>query len=137
MIDHPGYLLDTDHSVYWMNGNAVIQAKVEAVGWDQIAVSAVTVGELFFGAHNSQRLQENIDRAEDFLSRLTIIELDEAGGRAFGRLKAQIRQAGQTVADPDLFIAATALSSDRVFVSNNTRHFERIPGLTLENWYAP
>lgn len=130
-------MLDSDHFVYWMNGHAAVRAKVQEVGFHQIAVSAVTVGELFFGAYNSQRIQENIDRAVEFLSYLTILDLGMAGGRVFGELKAQLRQAGQTVGDADLFIAATALSSGRVFVSNNTRHFGRIPGLTLENWTAP
>lgn len=131
------YLLDTDHCIYWLNGNAIVRAKVKEAGWEKIAVSAVTVGELFYGAYSSQRIEENIKRYKDFLSHLEILELDMASGMAFGQLKASLVQVGQTLQDADLMIAATAQQTGRVLVSNNTRHFSRIPDLTLENWTVP
>jgi tRNA(fMet)-specific endonuclease VapC len=128
------YLLDTDHCAYWMNGRLEIRQKIQEIGWEEIAVSAVTVGELFFGAYKSQQVEKNIERIEDFLSRVKIIELNMASGMAFGQLKASLVRIGQVLPDADLMIAATAQLTDRVLVSNNIRHFSRIPNLTFENW---
>ena len=60
--------------------------------------------------------------------------LDHAAGALFGRIKAELKQLGKSINDSDLFIAATAISHDLVLVTNNLRHFERIPFLRIENW---
>ena len=52
----------------------------------------------------------------------------------FGELKATLRKAGTPIEDMDLFIASIALSENRILVTNNLRHYRRIPGLDIENW---
>jgi tRNA(fMet)-specific endonuclease VapC len=110
---------------------------LEETGWEEIAVSTVTVAELFYGAYKSQRVEENVDRIKAFIGLVEILDFDFPFSVAFGQLKAYLMQTGQILLDADLMIAATALHTGRVLVSNNTRHFGRIPGLTLENWHAP
>jgi tRNA(fMet)-specific endonuclease VapC len=56
--------------------------------------------------------------------------------KRFGELKAQLRQTGKPLPDFDLLIASTALAEDRVLVTNNTRHYQRIMDLQLENWIS-
>jgi tRNA(fMet)-specific endonuclease VapC len=54
--------------------------------------------------------------------------------KKFGQLKAQLRKAGTPVADFDLLIASVAIAKNLILVTNNTRHYQRISGLNLENW---
>jgi len=128
------YLLDTDTCIYWLKGVQSVREHLEAIGMDQIAISTITVGELYFGAYNSAKVAENLTRAETFVKQLAVLPLNDAALKTFGQIKADLRKQGQVVADFDLLIANTALAEARILVTNNTRHYARIPGIQLENW---
>jgi tRNA(fMet)-specific endonuclease VapC len=130
------YLLDTDMCIYLLNGQPRVKARVAQVGIATLAVAIPTVGELYFGAYNSGRVEANIARVRAFLSppRPQVVLMDEPGAEQFGRLKAILRRDGRLIGDIDLFIAGVALRHGLTVVTNNTGHFERIPELPLENW---
>jgi tRNA(fMet)-specific endonuclease VapC len=128
------YLLDTDMCIYWLNGRQGVRDRLLTAGWGQVAVSVITQAELYYGAYNSSRIAENLKRADDFVRLLPILPLHEAILKRFGALKAQLRQTGQPLPDFDLLIASAALVENRVLVTNNSRHYQRIPDLQLENW---
>lgn len=130
------YLLDTDTCIYWLKGHKPVKEKLLAAGWNQVAISVITKAELYYGAHNSSRMVENLDRVEIFTSYLQVIPLDDLILQRFGKLKAHLRKTGQLLPDFDLLIASTALTTARILVTNNTRHHQRIPGLSLENWFS-
>ena len=130
------YLLDTDMCIYWLNGRESIKDNLLAVGWEQIAISVITQAELYYGAYNSSRVTENVKRVDDFVKQLPIFPLQEITLKQFGVLKAQLRQRGQLLPDFDLLIASVALAENRVLVTNNRRHYERISNLQLENWLS-
>ncbi|MCL4300380.1 MAG: type II toxin-antitoxin system VapC family toxin [Anaerolineae bacterium] len=128
------YLLDTDICVYWLNGRSGVKDKLLAAGWKQVAISVITQAELYYGAYNSSRVTENLGRVDDFVSQVPILPLHDTTLKRFGALKAQLRQIGQPLPDFDLLIASIALMENRVLVTNNTRHYQRIQDLQLENW---
>ena len=128
------YLLDTDICVYWLNGRQSVRDRFLAVGRTQIAICVITVAELYYGAYNSNRLAQNLDRAARFIEQLSVLSLNDRALRNFGHLKAELRRVGQPLDNFDLLIASVALAENRTLVTNNTRHYERIPGLRLENW---
>ncbi len=100
---------------------------------DQFTTS-ITMGELLYGAarRDSQRLNAQI---RDLLrGALTILPFDEAAAEVYGPLRARLESDGEPLAEPDLRIAAIALSRDLTLVTGNTRHFDRIRDLTVENW---
>jgi tRNA(fMet)-specific endonuclease VapC len=130
------YLLDTDICIYWLKGVPAVLERVKTVGVSQIAISTITVAELYFGAYNSAKIEENLARAEDFARQISIAPLDDLVLKAFGRIKADLRKQGQPLADFDLLIAGTVLANEFVLVTNNTQHYERIANLKLENWSA-
>lgn len=103
-------------------------------GWDNIAICVITAAELYYGAYNSNRVTENLARAEFFIAQLPVLSLNDNTLRCFGELKAQLRKTGQPIADFDLLIASVSLAEGLILVTNNTRHYERIPGIQLENW---
>ena len=72
--------------------------------------------------------------AETFIKSLTVLPLSDRTLKKFGQLKAQLRKVGTPVADFDLLIASVALTEDLILVTNNTRHYQRIEELKLENW---
>lgn len=71
------------------------------------------------------------------LHAITIVPFDDAAAERYGYLRAALESDGMPLAEPDLRIAAIALSRSLTLVTANTRHFDRVTGLTLENWLAP
>lgn len=128
------YLLDTDTCIYWFKGRLSVRDKLLEVGIDQVAICVITVAELYYGAYNSNRITENLARAEQFVQTIQVLLLTDAALKRFGELKAQLRQAGQILADFDLLIASIALTENCILVTNNIRHYNRVTGLNLENW---
>jgi tRNA(fMet)-specific endonuclease VapC len=91
---------------------------------------------LYYGAYNSQKVAENLTRAEDFIQNLPVVPLTDPALRKFGELKAELRRIGQTISEFDLLIASVALTENYILVTNNTRHYSRISTLQLENWIS-
>ncbi len=127
------YLLDTDTCIYWLRNRQSVRERVREVGWNQITICLITVAELYYGAYNSDRVTENLARAEFFIQQLPVLPLSNNALRRFGQLKAELRKAGQPLAEFDLLIASISLAESYVLVTNNTRHYDRIPELQLEN----
>jgi tRNA(fMet)-specific endonuclease VapC len=97
------------------------------------------VGELYFGAYNSTRVEANVERVRAFLSPPgpQVVMIDEPAAEQFGRYKALLRREGRSIGDIDLFIAGVASHHGLTVVTNNTAHFDRLPDLVLENWLEP
>lgn len=97
--------------------------------------TAINVGEIYFGACRGSR-RENILHAftDRVFPNVTILPFDEPCGRLFGHLKAELESSGIGCSEPDMRIAAIALQHRLTVVTGNVRHFERIPGLHVENW---
>ena len=130
------YILDTDICIYLLHGNRQVKATVAQVGVEAIAVATPTIGELYFGAYNSTRVQSNLALVRSFLSPPgpMVLPVDEAASERFGEFKAMLRRAGNPIGDIDLLIAGVAASRGLQVVTNNTAHFERIPDISVENW---
>ena len=128
------YLLDTDICIYWLKGYQPVKDHLLNTGIVHIAISVITAAELYFGVYNSVRVEENHFQLERFLDIITILPLENPILNTYGVLKAELRKEGQVLADFDLLIASTALTEGRVLVTNNIRHYERIPHIRLENW---
>ncbi|BAZ21017.1 PIN domain protein [Kalymmatonema gypsitolerans NIES-4073] len=131
------YLLDTDTCIYWLKDRYSVREKVRQVGWNQISICIITVAELYYSVYNSNRVTENLARAEQFIQNLPVIPLNDNALRRFGELKAELRRLGQPIADFDLLIASVAVTGNYILITNNTRHYDRITGLQLENWTLP
>ncbi|GAB4524265.1 MAG: type II toxin-antitoxin system VapC family toxin [Pleurocapsa sp.] len=128
------YLLDTDICIYWLKGKSTVRTKVEQVDWSNLAICVITATELYFGAYNSNKIEQNLKTAENFIQSITVLPLSNDTLKKFGQLKAQLRKVGTPVADFDLLIASVAIANNLILVTNNTRHYQRITGLNLENW---
>jgi predicted nucleic acid-binding protein len=126
-------LMDTDVCVELLRGNKKVLAhRQHAVG--DVAITFMTMGELFYGAERSSRPDHNVNLIECFLLSVDCIHSDREVMIRFGRLKADLVGGGLVLPDADLLIAATALVHCEYLVTGNKDHFSRIPGLRLANW---
>jgi tRNA(fMet)-specific endonuclease VapC len=129
-------LLDSDHCVAILRGRLDLSNRVAAE--EELALSAISVGELVHGAHKSLHASENLARLDVLLSMLVCLPYDEVAARRFGLLKAHLERAGETLSDPDLQIACVALVNVTPLVTHNLAHFQHLSeyGLQLEDWLA-
>jgi tRNA(fMet)-specific endonuclease VapC len=126
-------LLDTDTCIAILRGNqAVMQRRLGST--DSVATTWVTVAELFYGAAKSKEPRANRVLVEKFLATLPVHGLDAASTQVFGEAKALLERSGRRLADADLLIGAIAVALQAIVVTSNRRHYERIPGVTVENW---
>jgi tRNA(fMet)-specific endonuclease VapC len=125
-------VLDSDHCVALLRGHLDLRERVAPA--EELGVTAVSVGELTHGAFKSSRVTENLARLDVLLAAVTILPYDEQAARRFGHIKADLERAGKRLSDLDLQIAATALQHDVPLVTHNRRHFDRVPGLVIEDW---
>jgi len=128
------YLIDTDTIIYALKGDPVVVRRFEEAPDRPKAVSVITYGELLFGAMKSARQQENLAKVRRVAELFRVFDVSRAVMETFGSLKAELERQGKPVDDFDLVIASTALVNGYRLVTNNERHFRKIPGLDLENW---
>lgn len=128
------YLVDTNILIYALKGVPGVVTELERHRLDALAVSAVTLMELYYGAHKSQRVESNLAKVRAVEAAFRILPLGAETVETFGALKARLEAEGTPLDDFDLALAATALAYNLTLVTDNTRHFSRVPGLRLANW---
>jgi tRNA(fMet)-specific endonuclease VapC len=126
-------LLDTDVCIELLRGNAKVIDKRQGYE-EKVAISFMSVAELFYGAEKSDNYRENSRLIEEFFITIEIIHSDLEILRKFGELKAILGNAGNILADADIFIAATTLAKCNMLITGNVNHFKRIEELRIENW---
>lgn len=128
------YLLDTDTIVALLRGDRSIADRIKEVGAQQIWTTAINLAELYYGAFNSAKVDENMETVDRFRRAARVVDFDGRAAVLFGRTKAHLKREGRRLDDSDLMIAAVALATQTVLVTNNIRHFSRVPELALESW---
>ena len=132
----PKYLLDTNICVYAMNGNLKVLRQFREVGRDAMAISSLVLGELAFGVAKSTRIPENTAALKQFQAGMRALPWDESVMWVYGQHFHRLQSEGRKIGEVDLLMGCQALVLGATMVTNNTREFERIEGLKLENWVA-
>lgn len=128
------YLLDTNICIYIINEQpAQVLQRVIQAGRESLAISTVTVAELAFGVAKSTR-PDSRAKLENFLSKFPIVDWDQDAAWIYGNVRKALEAKGQRIGERDLLLACQALALNATMVTNNTREFERVEGLKLENW---
>ena len=126
------FILDTDHCIAILRGKLDVSKHIPATA--DLYVTPITVSELVYGAHKSDRASAHLAQVDLLLASVTILPFDEQPARRCGELKDSLRRIGSPIAEPDLQIASIALHHGLPLVSHNQRHFDRVPGLKLLDW---
>ena len=130
-------MLDTDTLIYFLKGHQMVVDNFKAHADVPKAISAVTYGELIYGARKSERVAENLAKIHRLSELFPIIDITRAVMDSFGEIKASLSSTGITVDDFDLLIGCTALTLNYGVVTNNQKHYQKIPGLRVVNWTGP
>lgn len=131
------YLLDTNILIYAIKNRPPVVRELFNRHYGQLAVSTISVGELVYGAEKSAFPERNLADIESMLARVEVLSFDEAAAHHFGQIRAELYRLGTPIGPYDMMLAGQARSAGLILVSNNTKEFERVNGLRLENWVLP
>jgi len=128
------YLLDTNMVIYTMKNRPQEVKKRFERHQGGMGISAVTLGELVFGAEHSQQVERNLADIEAMVARLEVLPFDNKAAYHFGQIRAALYRMGQPIGPYDMMIAGQARAMGLILATNNVKEFERVPGLLLEDW---
>ncbi len=128
------YLIDTDILINSIKGNKTVNQRISEYATIPKAISIITFGELLYGAKKSIQKDKNTSIIYRLAEIFPIVGITRSVIEAFTDVKMALDKKGQRIEDFDLLIAATALSLNYTLVTNNTKHYQRIEGLQIENW---
>ncbi len=129
------YLLDTNICIYLIKKRPLeVLQRFRQHSPQDVVISSITLFELQYGVEKSQYRQASEDALVKFLSALDLIDFDRASAIEAANIRAQLERKGMPIGSYDLLIAGLARSRGMTLVSNNTKEFERVAGLALENW---
>jgi len=129
------YMLDTNICSYIIrNKPQSIKEKLQEVEKHHtVALSSIVVSELLYGAtkKDSPKLMKIVSA---FIDNFIIYDYSKISAQSYGNIRTDLEKKGKIIGANDLLIASHALSLGAVLVTNNSREFERVEGLVLEDW---
>ncbi len=125
------YLLDTNIIIALFAEEQTILDKILNV--EEIFIPTTALGEMYYGAYNSQRIQDNILKIKEFEIETNILSCNAQTAYIYGKIKASLKKKGIKIPENDIWIASLALENDLTLVSRD-KHFENIDTLKLEKW---
>ena len=129
------YLLDTNICIYAINGrHPKLTEHLLSIKPDDIFISSITVSELEYGAEKSKWGGRTRQTVSTFLASFEVLPFTEQDAIIFGRIRGKLETEGTPIGLLDAMIGAQALSNNLTVITHNTREFERIPGIILEDW---
>ena len=130
-------LLDTNICIFLLNRTAGFErilARMYGLQRGTVIVSSISAAELQFGVWASQRRDDNLLRLERFLAEFEVLAFDERAARAYGQVRASLKESGTLLEPLDTLIAGHALSLGATVISNNARELQLVRGLKSEDW---
>ena len=128
-------LLDTNICRYMIKNNPPeVRQRFCAFLPGDIAISAITVAELWSGVEKSAAREKNAQALEAFLLPLEIIPFDLDAAIAYGQIRTSLDRQGQPIGGMDMLIAAQALACKVTLITNNLKEFQKIPNLACATW---
>ncbi len=129
------YLLDTNICLYIRRERPHhVLGRFRAQSPGSVAMSVITYGELAYGVQKSPDPQQASTLLDELAALIPVLALSNAAASAYGRIRSDLAVKGALIGNNDLWIAAHALSLGVTLVTNNEREFQRVEGLSLENW---
>ena len=125
------FLLDTNIITAWLKGEKPVADKIDKA--KEIYIPIIVVGELYYGALYSTRVQKNIADIKLVTSSYSVLLIDEAVTIAYGNIKAALRKKGKPIPENDIWIAAIALHHELIIVTRD-KHFKEIDSIKIKNW---
>lgn len=124
-------LLDTNIVIALFAKDTAVTEKLAET--EEVFIPSIALGELYFGARNSSRVEENIARIAAFAQSSAVLRCDGFTAEHYGHIKHQLKISGTPIPENDIWISAIATQLELVLISRD-RHFGGVEGLNLERW---
>ncbi len=129
------YMLDTNICIYAIKHRPdTVIKKIISYDPAELCISVITYAELMHGVEKSMAVERNRIAMSLFLSPITILEFDGRAAEEYGKIRTELEKKGTPIGPMDTLIAGHAKSKGLILVTNNTREFNRVAGLTVEDW---
>lgn len=129
------YMLDTNICIYAIKQRPEqVFIRLQEHDPKEICISSVTYAELVHGVEKSQAIEKNRLALALLLANIEIISFDSLAAESYGKIRADLEKAGTPIGPLDMMIAGHARSLGYTIVTNNTKEFQRVRNLKLENW---
>jgi tRNA(fMet)-specific endonuclease VapC len=129
------YLLDTNICIYIIKKKPAEVLKIfSKLKPGDVAISTITVAELYYGVAKSSKPNENTIALQEFLQPLVILDFTSEDSIVYGRIRADLESKGEVIGAMDLLISSIALCRGLTLVTNNEKEFSRVKNLQIENW---
>lgn len=128
------FLLDTDTVSFAMRGEGRVAAQLGRHSVRDVAISVISYAELLFGLDLRQAARQRAE-LDVLMTRLEVLPFEREAGQIYAHLSAQMHRKGTPIGIHDTMIAAHAIATKRTLVTHNGKHFSRIHGLKIADWY--
>ena len=131
----PRYLLDTNICIYIRQKRPEeVLRRFRKLRPGEAVLSVITYGELLYGAAKSAQRLAVLERLRELVHWLPALSLPESAAEAYGSIRAELESKGEMIGNNDLWIAAHAVVTRLILVTNNESEFRRVRGLKIQNW---
>ena len=125
------FLLDTNIVIACLSNEPGVVGRIDDA--DEFFISSTVLGEMLYGAYNSNNVDDNIRRIKSFLSNAGLLTCDGPTSHLYGETKTELRRKGRPIPDNDIWIAASAKQHSLTLVTRDT-HFDEVDGLPVIRW---
>lgn len=124
-------LLDTNIISAWLKGEKIIADKIDEA--DEVYIPIVVLGELYYGAQYSTKIQENMASIRKVVEHYEVLNTNEDTAALYGVIKALLKKKGKPIPENDIWTATIAKQYEFTLITRD-KHFNEIEGLSIENW---
>jgi tRNA(fMet)-specific endonuclease VapC len=129
------YFLDTNICIYYLRGlYKSIEERFELLSNQEIKIPVIVKAELIYGIEKSKLRERNRSVYEKFIKAFEIVNLDDESLNQYAKIRLNLEKAGIIIGSNDLLIASIVLAHNGILITHNTKEFERISGLHIEDW---
>jgi tRNA(fMet)-specific endonuclease VapC len=127
------YLLDTNICIFYFKEKYNIEKQLLQVGFENCAISEITLAELIYGAECSADVEKNMAFINAFIHKIQVLPILNVIN-LYAKEKALLRKSGKLIDDLDIFIGATAIANNMILITDNEKHLNRLSNIRIENW---
>lgn len=129
------YYLDTNIIIYAIKGSyPSLIDHFKNVPKESIVIPEIVLAEIEYGARKSSSYDKTIEKYNEFTKYFNIANFDKNAGVSYGIIRSELEKSGHQIGPNDLIIASIVLANDGILVTHNTKEFERVSGLKIEDW---
>ncbi|MCF6301179.1 MAG: type II toxin-antitoxin system VapC family toxin [Proteobacteria bacterium] len=129
------FVLDTNTLIYYFKGQGKVKNHLWATSPKDIAIPSIVLYELEVGIAKSSSPDKRIKQLKSMCSVVKVLPFTDKEAHITAQIRANLEKSGTPIGYYDYLIAGTALANNGILITNNTKEFQRIDGLKLENWH--